>query len=698
MQRLAHGLLGLAVFAGRPEAAQLDRHDSRVTPIGKVIELLAKLESQVVKDGEEADKAHAEYQDWCKFGKKDLEYQKKTSTGEIEELTATIEKSKSDVVSETTRIEELASAIAQGEADLKAATTIRANESAEFVAAEKELVDVIDTLDRAINMLERKLRTSALVQRPVDTRNTASLLKALSSVIEAAALPQRDGQKLMALAQSHADDGDGSDEDLMGAPAAKVYESHQSNIVEVLEDMRAKAEAQLDEVRKQESGALHSYELTAQSLRDQAAADTKEMGQAKAAKATASETGATAKGDLQVADKTLDTTEKDLEEMTKGCRTAEADYEASTKSRAEELAAVRKAKEIIAESTKAAEYTAYGLVQLRQEHETSRFSLSTRADLVNFEVVNMLRQLAKKAGSATLTQLSSRVAAVIHLAAQSGEDPFAKVKTLITEIIEKLEKEAGEAAKHKEWCDKEYADTGAKKDDLSATIESLSTKIDKKSSSSMTLKDEVKETQAALANLMKAQVEADQVRRDQNEIFVQNKADLEQGLTGVRQAVKVLREYYSSDADAHGKSEAGGSIIGLLEVVESDLSRGLAEAETTEDTAQAEYQRVSMDNKLTKKTYESDVKYKTREATGLDKAVAEHKSDRESNQAELDALLEYTKSVRASCEVKPETYDDRKGRRDAEIAGLKEALEVLSSEVSLSQRDQRGLRGARHAS
>lgn len=698
MQRLARGLLGLVAFAGRSEAAQLDRHDSRVTPIGKVIELLAKLESQVVKDGEEADKAHAEYQDWCKFGKKDLEYQKKTSTGEIEELTATIEKSKSDVVSETTRIEELASAIAQGEADLKAATTIRANESAEFVAAEKELVDVIDTLDRAINMLERKLRTSALVQRPVDTRNTASLLKALSSVIEAAALPQRDGQKLMALAQSHADDGDGTDEDLMGAPAAKVYESHQSNIVEVLEDMRAKAEAQLDEVRKQESGALHSYELTAQSLRDQAAADTKEMGQAKAAKAIASETGATAKGDLQVADKTLDTTEKDLEEMTKGCRTAEADYEASTKSRAEELAAVRKAKEIVAESTKAAEYTAYSLVQLRQEHETSRFSLSTRADLVNFEVVNMLRQLAKKAGSATLTQLSSRVAAVIHLAAQSGEDPFAKVKTLITEIIEKLEKEAGEAAKHKEWCDKEYADTGEKKDDLSATIESLSTKIDKKSSSSMTLKDEVKETQAALANLMKAQVEADQVRRDQNEIFVQNKADLEQGLTGVRQAVKVLREYYSSDADAHGKSEAGGSIIGLLEVVESDLSRGLAEAETTEDTAQAEYQRVSMDNKLTKKTYESDVKYKTREATGLDKAVAEHKSDRESNQAELDALLEYTKSVRASCEVKPETYDDRKGRRDAEIAGLKEALEVLSSEVSLSQRDQRGLRGARHAS
>ncbi|CAK0889769.1 unnamed protein product [Prorocentrum cordatum] len=36
------------------------------------------------------------------------------------------------------------------------------------------------------------------------------------------------------------------------------------------------------------------------------------------------------------------------------------------------------------------------------------------------------------------------------------------------------------------------------------------------------------ETQGALANLMKAQSEADQVRKDQNEMFVQSKADLEQ--------------------------------------------------------------------------------------------------------------------------------------------------------------------------
>jgi len=213
----------------------------------------------------------------------------------------------------------------------------------------------------------------------------------------------------------------------------------------------------------------------------------------------------------------------------------------------------------------------------------------------------------------------------------------------------------------------------------------------------MNLKDEVKEIQAALAKLMKAQAEADKVRADQKEMYLMTKTDLEQGLTGVRQAVKVLRDYYSGGEDAaHGNSEAGGSIISLLEVVESDLSKSLAEAETNEDTAGSEYQKTTMENKITRTTYESDIKYKTKEATALDKSVAEHKSDRESNQAELDALLEYTKSVRASCEVKPESYEDRKARRDAEIAGLKEALEVLSSEVSFSQKAQHALRGKQH--
>jgi len=352
------------------------------------------------------------------------------------------------------------------------------------------------------------------------------------------------------------------------------------------------------------------------------------------------------------------------------------------------MKAIAEAKKVLVEMTGAADTTVYGgaaaFTQVRSLRLQQNFRLDSREDLVNFEVVNILRQLAKKDNSPALQQLSSRVAAVIHLAAQHGEDPFSKVKTLIDGLIVKLEKEAGEDQDHKKWCDKEYGDTKEKQDDLTATIESLSTKIDKASSTSMSLKDEVKETQAALAELMKSQAEANNVRSEQNALYVETKADLEQGLSGVRQAVKILRDYYSGDGDAHGKSEAGGSIIGLLEVVESDLSKSLAESESAEDTAASTYQKMTMENKLTQKTYESDVKYKTKEAASLDKSIVEMSSDRESASTEMESVLEYSKSIRASCEVKPETYEDRKGRREAEMAGLKEALEVLGS-MSLAQ-------------
>ena len=69
-------------------------------------------------------------------------------------------------------------------------------------------------------------------------------------------------------------------------------------------------------------------------------------------------------------------------------------------------------------------------------------------------------------------------------------------------------------------------------------------------------------------------------------------------------------------------------------------------------------------------------------------------------QAELDAVTEYLKKLDEMCIAKPDTYEERKRRREAELAGLKEALTILEGEAVLLQRTQRShLRGvaAHHA-
>merc|ERR1719301_295418 len=101
---------------------------------------------------------------------------------------------------------------------------------------------------------------------------------------------------------------------------------------------------------------------------------------------------------------------------------------------------------------------------------------------------------------------------------------------------------------------------------------------------------------------------------------------MEKGVKGVKMALKVLRDYYSSDDKSHDSADGAGSgIIGLLEVCESDFSKGLAEMVAAEEASASEYDATSKENAIAKTTKEQDVKYKTAEHVGLDKTIAELK-------------------------------------------------------------------------
>merc|ERR550537_2031016 len=168
---------------------------------------------------------------------------------------------------------------------------------------------------------------------------------------------------------------------------------------------------------------------------------------------------------------------------------------------------------------------------------------------------------------------------------------------------------------------------------------------------------------------------------------------MEQGLEGIKLALKVLREYYGGDA-AHGAaSGAGGGIISMLEVIESDFTKGLEEMISAEEMALAEYKQQTKENDIAKVTKTQDVKYKTKESKSLDASIAEATQDRTGLETELNAVLDYYESVTKQCIAKPEPYEERKKRREAEIAGLKEALQILSGAAVFLQTGNPALRG-----
>jgi len=666
-------------------------------PLSKVYELMDELVAKINREGDAEAKAYQEYFAWCDDMAKNAGFEIKTATRKKEKLEAQIAELTSSITVAVAKIEELVAAIAADDAELKKATTIRNKENAEFMKNEAELVDCLETLEKAIGILTKEMEKNPAALAQIDTSSTQRLIQTLSAVIDAAGFVGADRSKLVALVQSQ-HSSQSSDEDDLGEPAAAAYKSRSSGIIDVLEDMKEKAEAELKDLRNEETSSQHNYNMLKQSLEDQMAADTKDMEDEKAAKAEAEEGKATAEGDLEETVKLLKNTQNELETSSSTCMQTAADHEATVNARNEELKAIATARKILEETTSGAEKQSYSLLQVTR--------VQTRADLAGLEVVQLVKKLARKHHSSALAQLASRMTAAIRFGSLSGDDPFAKVKGLIQAMIEKLEKEAEEDATEKAYCDEEMAKTGAKHGELTDDVSKLTAKIDQAESKVVSLTGDIKQLQADLAKLMKSQSEMDKIRHEENKNYQEAHADLSLGLEGVRKALTVLRDYYAnSDSllqqpempQKHSKATgAGTGIIGILEVVEADFAKSLAKEEAQEEDAQTEYDEITQENKVTKTMKTQDLKYKTKEVKGLKKAIADISSDRDTIANELSAVDEYYSRLKDRCIAKPETYEERKRRREAEINGLKQALSILENETAFVQRRSRA--GSRMAS
>jgi predicted nucleic acid-binding Zn-ribbon protein len=296
-------------------------------PLGKVYELMNALEAKITKEGEEEAKAFKDYVEWCDDAAANLRNEIKTGENKQEELEATISKCKADIEANTVKIEELSGAISADEKELAEATAIRKKERATFEASEKELVDAIDTLDRAVGILQKEMSKSPAALMQVDTHNLDSVIKGLDAVINAASFSTNDQSKLMALVQQQSGSDDQDQE--LGAPAAAVYKTHSSSIFDVLEDMKEKAEGQLNDLRKAESTAQHNFNMLKQSLEDSLENDTKDMDEEKSLKAASEEQQATAEGDLAETVKELAKDRESLKTATTTCMSVAADHEAT---------------------------------------------------------------------------------------------------------------------------------------------------------------------------------------------------------------------------------------------------------------------------------------------------------------------------------------------------------------------------------
>jgi len=590
------------------------------------------------------------------------------------------------------KIDSLSSSVSTNSKDLASATEIRKAEKADYDKADAELAETVDMLRRAIGIIEKSMKGGSFLQVGPSMQEVSDALSALVGAEGVRGVSVQDQQRLQAFLQQQE-----GDEDLQpaGAPAPAAYKSQSGGILAAMEDMLEKAEAQRADGQKSEMEANHNFEMLKQSLQDSVAAEEKELADAKKAKAVAEEEKAEAQGELERTNKELAEDQKKLKDLQHECMTKAEEHELAQKERGEELNALATAKKILEEKTGGAAERTYSFVQLEQHSsQRQRQRVAVRSRQLKDRIVSLLQSLAQKTDVQALAQLASRVRSEMLV----GADPFAKVKGMLQEMIEKLLAEAKEEAGKKAFCDKEMAETTAKREDKQDEVDDLNTKIDKAAAKIAKLKESISSLEAELAKIAEEQKKATEMRTEEKAAWDAAKADFEQGLEGVQMALQVLRDYYA-EKDGAALLQGGGSdigaamslaqkssgaasgIIGMLEVAESDFSKMLAEGNAAEDQAQKEYETVFNDNKVTAAAKETEVKYAKKDKKETEAFLEETKEDLGTSNTELSAILEYWEKLKPQCIAKPEPYEERKKRREKEIAGLKEALDILETEA-----------------
>jgi len=476
-------------------------------------------------------------------------------------------------------------------------------------------------------------------------------------------------------------------------PQAKevVYESKSGGIIAKIEEMKEKAEETLSGARNDEMKTQQNFDMLEQSLNNGIRVHNEKIGDAKTRISTRTQEKEKANGDLVQTEASKKADEEYSAQLKHDCTEAASNWAARQESARGEIGAINKAIEILSEGVKV-------LLQVgsRDDHlskdeadfavdsaSSTESAAATTDTLQRSRLVQKLKDMSHKFGSYAL----------MEMAGSAAMDPFVKIRNLIEEMVAKLISEANEEATQKAFCDEEMAKSTKSKGDKTRTLDKLQSRIDKASARTAELEQAVKDLEGEVASLDKGMSEATQLRNEEHATYLKASKDFSDAATAVEKAIKVLKEFYDNQSllqtgaqrssakapDFGGaKSDASSVIISILEMCGEDFTKLHSETETNEAEAQESYDKQTNDNKASKGAKQAEVKASQSEVKSLAVALKNSNEDHGMTSSELDAVLDYLEKLKPQCESKAMSYAEKKARREAEISGLKEALEILA--------------------
>jgi len=712
-----------AKAAEAADAAAADAKQAKMAAVDKVVNMLEELKGKVMKEGEEEAATYNKFACFCKDTTKEKTDAIQKGTDEQQSLSTSIEDLATERSDLDTEIETLEGDITAAEDKIKELKETRAEALKEYEKNAKELSDGIAALNAALQALKASKGASLL-----QLQNIGKTLQNAVFLADALGLDAAGVEKAASVFLQQAPDVPMED-----------YKFHSKGIIDMLETLLKDFRAEKTTLDEDEVTAVHEHDTNVQEQTIILKEKNTSLDKAKKSKATKQAQISELSAQRTTVAATLLDDQKYLSELAAMCKEKGDTWDQRTKVRADELSALASAitiiKEQVGEKTSAAtlRFAQQG-VAVRLAHAMAKNPEAMEAAEADAEAADesdgappSLLQKAQRflapvrSSSSSASKEAEEREALANLMRTKGtelkstllaslvshvmEDPFAKVTTLIEELINRLQQEAANEATQKGWCDKSISEAEDRRNAAAEAIQELNGQMAEQEAVRDKLKTEVAELQAAIEDLKTKQEEATKIREDEKKENEETVSEAKEGLEAVESAITILKEFYDGAAkekvessllekgpgdDAPDAGFKGGEaytgaqdgatgVLGMLDVIKSDFDRTIAETEKAEAKAEEDHQ-----------TFMAETDTSIAEKSSAEEQKNTQLSDTEAALEEADGTLKseseaLTNAVKELLELKPTcidtgmSYDERVARREDELVALKKGLCILEN-------------------
>jgi len=373
-------LFALLAAAALPSASAADPG----SPVAKVVELLKVLGKQLENDGRSDAAQYKKYDKW--FLSSDAESKKVISqtSSKIDELSSSLEEQDAFRTKASQSFEKVSNALAKLEGEYNEAKARRAAERKTFEKNEADFMKGVDTLERSIAVLEKKMPKSAallaesqssqaLQSDDQDSDSSAPKLQSLVSVAKKLrSLFESSKDFTLSTAQQDSVDSfvrlaaegavltpeastlaasfvqvESQDNSEQGAPDDANYESQSGGILATLSSVLGKTKKQLSDNQKQEAIDAEEYKKLVSEMEKETKSKEKAISELRAQIAQSQEKTGQMKAQLMAAKELMKVTNEQMQTVQEEYAVKTREYKERVGRRNDEELAVKEAQQIL---------------------------------------------------------------------------------------------------------------------------------------------------------------------------------------------------------------------------------------------------------------------------------------------------------------------------------------------------------------